>query len=83
MEIASERLQRLFGYSREDLRLVIAPMASDGQEAIGSMGVDIHWTSKGGLLYRDGLLHHRGFDVALARDLELAQFALAANARLV
>ena len=35
-----ERLQRLFGYTREDLRLVIAPMASDGQEAIGSMGVD-------------------------------------------
>ena len=35
-----ERLQRLFGYSREDLRLVIAPMATDGQEAIGSMGVD-------------------------------------------
>ena len=35
-----ERLQRLFGYTREDLRLVITPMASDGQEAIGSMGVD-------------------------------------------
>ncbi|MDX6564513.1 MAG: glutamate synthase large chain, partial [Gaiellales bacterium] len=35
-----ERLQRLFGYSREDLRLVIAPMATEGQEAIGSMGVD-------------------------------------------
>ncbi len=35
-----ERLQRLFGYTREDLRLVIAPMAIEGQEPVGSMGVD-------------------------------------------
>ncbi len=32
--------QRCFGYTDEDLRLLIAPMAADGQEAIGSMGVD-------------------------------------------
>ena len=32
--------QRCFGYTDEDLRLLIGPMASDGQEAIGSMGID-------------------------------------------
>ena len=32
--------QRCFGYTDEDLRLLIAPMASDGEEAIGSMGTD-------------------------------------------
>jgi hypothetical protein len=32
--------QRCFGYTDEDLRLLISPMASEGQEAIGSMGID-------------------------------------------
>jgi len=32
--------QRCFGYTGEDLRLLISPMAVDGQEAVGSMGVD-------------------------------------------
>jgi len=32
--------QRCFGYTDEDLRLLITPMAGEGQEAIGSMGVD-------------------------------------------
>jgi glutamate synthase domain-containing protein 1 len=32
--------QRCFGYTDEDLRLLITPMASEGQEAIGSMGID-------------------------------------------
>ncbi len=32
--------QRCFGYTDEDVRLLISPMASDGQEAIGSMGTD-------------------------------------------
>jgi glutamate synthase domain-containing protein 2 len=32
--------QRSFGYTSEDLRLILAPMASQGQEPIGSMGVD-------------------------------------------
>ncbi len=32
--------QRAFGYSLEDLRLLMAPMASDGKEGIGSMGTD-------------------------------------------
>jgi glutamate synthase (NADPH) large chain len=32
--------QRAFGYSAEDVRFLIAPMAADGQEAIGSMGTD-------------------------------------------
>jgi len=32
--------QRCFGYTDEDLRLLISPMASDGQEAVGSMGTD-------------------------------------------
>ncbi|HTB33977.1 MAG TPA: glutamate synthase central domain-containing protein, partial [bacterium] len=33
--------QVAFGYSHEDLKMVMAPMASDGAEAIGSMGDDI------------------------------------------
>jgi glutamate synthase (NADPH/NADH) large chain len=36
----SEQLQALFGYTREDLKLVIAPMARDGKEAVWSMGDD-------------------------------------------
>jgi len=32
--------QRAFGYSDEDLRFLIAPMAVDGQEAVGAMGTD-------------------------------------------
>jgi glutamate synthase (NADPH/NADH) large chain len=34
------RLQRAFGYSDEDLRLLIAPMAESGKEPVGSMGND-------------------------------------------
>jgi glutamate synthase domain-containing protein 1 len=33
-------LQNLFGYTLEDLRIVMAPMARTGIEATGSMGVD-------------------------------------------
>ena len=33
-------LQRAFGYTLEDLRILMAPMAIDGLEAIGSMGSD-------------------------------------------
>ena len=32
--------QRAFGYTNEDLKLLISPMASHGHEAIGSMGTD-------------------------------------------
>ncbi|MGH2862024.1 MAG: glutamate synthase large subunit, partial [Solirubrobacteraceae bacterium] len=32
--------QLAFGYSQEDLRMVIAPMAANGEEPIGSMGND-------------------------------------------
>ena len=32
--------QQAFGYTNEELQLLIAPMASDGNEAIGSMGSD-------------------------------------------
>jgi glutamate synthase (NADPH) large chain len=32
--------QRCFGYTDEDVRLLLNPMAADGQEAIGSMGID-------------------------------------------
>ena len=32
--------QKLFGYTLEDLRIVMRPMAADGAEAVGSMGVD-------------------------------------------
>src|SRR5205814_5741296 len=33
-------LQDAFGYTNEDLKLLISPMAASGQEAIGSMGTD-------------------------------------------
>ncbi|MEQ1759869.1 MAG: glutamate synthase large subunit, partial [Vicinamibacterales bacterium] len=32
--------QQAFGYTQEDLRVLIAPMASTGEEPIGSMGTD-------------------------------------------
>ena len=34
------RRQQLFGYTHEELRLLIAPMANTGAETIGSMGTD-------------------------------------------
>ena len=33
-------LQRAFGYSYEDLNVILAPMARDGVEPVGSMGTD-------------------------------------------
>ena len=32
--------QQAFGYTQEDLRILLAPMGADGEEAIGSMGND-------------------------------------------
>ncbi len=32
--------QQAFGYTREDLEFLLAPMARDGEEAVGSMGAD-------------------------------------------
>jgi glutamate synthase (NADPH) large chain len=34
------RRQRAFGYTEEDVRMLMTPMAAVGEEAIGSMGVD-------------------------------------------
>jgi glutamate synthase (NADPH/NADH) large chain len=34
------RRQQAFGYTHEDLRILLAPMAQQGEEAIGSMGTD-------------------------------------------
>jgi glutamate synthase domain-containing protein 2/glutamate synthase domain-containing protein 1/glutamate synthase domain-containing protein 3 len=34
------RRQRMFGYTDEDLRLLLTPMAATGEEPIGSMGTD-------------------------------------------
>src|ERR1700757_395839 len=34
------RRQRAFGYSDEDLRMILAPMAIKGEEPVGSMGTD-------------------------------------------
>ena len=34
------RRQQCFGYTLEDLRILMAPMAINGQEAVGSMGTD-------------------------------------------
>jgi len=43
--VAGERsslleLQRAFGYTLEDLKVIVGPMASDGAEPVGSMGND-------------------------------------------
>ncbi|MEO7531457.1 MAG: glutamate synthase large subunit, partial [Sediminibacterium sp.] len=35
------KYQKVFGYSTEDLDTIIAPMAMDGKEPIGSMGTDV------------------------------------------
>ncbi|HVM88471.1 MAG TPA: glutamate synthase large subunit [Puia sp.] len=35
------KYQKAFGYSTEDLEMIIAPMAVDGKEPIGSMGSDV------------------------------------------
>ncbi len=32
--------QRCFGYTEEDLRMLVSPMAANGEEAVGSMGTD-------------------------------------------
>ena len=34
------RRQQAFGYTHEDLRLILSPMALHGEEAVGSMGTD-------------------------------------------
>ena len=34
-------LQQAFGYTDEDLKIVIGPMAMAGEEPVGSMGIDI------------------------------------------
>ena len=34
------RRQQAFGYTHEDLRILLAPMATNGEEPIGSMGTD-------------------------------------------
>src|SRR5512142_2535304 len=34
------RRQEVFGYTEEDVKLIITPMATDGTEPIGSMGTD-------------------------------------------
>jgi glutamate synthase domain-containing protein 2/glutamate synthase domain-containing protein 3 len=35
------RKQRVFGYTEEELKMVVGPMAARGQEAVGSMGNDV------------------------------------------
>ena len=43
-QLAQERLsplQKLFGYTTEEIRMILAPMGRDGQEPTGSMGDDI------------------------------------------
>ncbi len=40
-DVARARLWRAFGYTREDLRLIVGPMATAGEEPVGSMGADI------------------------------------------
>ncbi|MFN7117822.1 MAG: glutamate synthase large subunit [Saprospiraceae bacterium] len=44
MEVMDEQLllqrQQLFGFTREDLKVIISPMVKNGEEPIGSMGAD-------------------------------------------
>ncbi|MCL2725637.1 MAG: glutamate synthase large subunit [Polyangiaceae bacterium] len=35
------RLERVFGYTREDFRVLLGPMAQSGEEPVGSMGTDV------------------------------------------
>ncbi|AKT43632.1 glutamate synthase large subunit [Chondromyces crocatus] len=37
----AERLRLAFGYTQEDVRSMLTPMAATGEEPIGSMGIDI------------------------------------------
>jgi glutamate synthase (NADPH/NADH) large chain len=46
--------QQIFGYTHEELKMLIAPMAKDGKEALGSMGTD---TPLAVLSYRPKLLY--------------------------
>ena len=39
-DVALLDLQQAFGYTQEDLKLILPPMATTGQEAVGSMGTD-------------------------------------------
>jgi glutamate synthase (NADPH) large chain len=48
------RRQQLFGYTHEDLRLLLGPMAGQGEEPLGSMGTD---TSLAALSDRPRLLY--------------------------
>src|SRR5258708_7088633 len=34
-------LQQAFGYTDEDLKIILGPMAVDGEEPVGSMGIDL------------------------------------------
>jgi glutamate synthase (ferredoxin) len=49
-----QQRQQLFGYTHEDLRILLAPMATSGNEALGSMGTD---TSLAALSDRPRLLY--------------------------
>jgi glutamate synthase (NADPH) large chain len=40
-DVLRARLLRAHGYTREDLRMILAPMAATGEEPVGSMGADI------------------------------------------
>jgi glutamate synthase (NADPH/NADH) large chain len=44
----------VFGYTDEDLKIILGPMAAFGEEPVGSMGIDIPWPScrKAQLLFR-------------------------------
>jgi glutamate synthase (NADPH/NADH) large chain len=43
------RLQKSFGYSEEDLRMIVRPMAQAGEEPVGSMGSDTALAALSGL----------------------------------
>jgi len=40
-KVEINKRQKLFGYTLEDIKTIITPMATQGKEAIGSMGADI------------------------------------------
>ena len=39
-EATVRQLQQVFGYTNEELKVLLSPMATDGDEAVGSMGSD-------------------------------------------
>ena len=76
-ETMLQRRQQAFGYSHEDLRILLTPMANDGEEAIGSMGDDTSLA----VLSRQVAAAHRLLQAALRAGDEPAGRRVSASTR--